>query len=142
MRVWNFCITFFCLIYSGFLIGQNQEDTAKCTLMRDTISKKEYYLNTDTPPKYPEGNELMFAYLKNNIKVPDKCYKKSQIVFLSYIVETSGKLSLLYILRSSDAVLANELMRVIGTMPKWIPATCNKKPVPGHVIIPFRFTVK
>jgi hypothetical protein len=38
--------------------------------------------------------------------------------------------------------LANEVIKIISAMPRWIPGYCNGKPVYTKVVLPFKYSKK
>jgi len=66
-------------------------------------------------------------YIKNNLKYPDSALKKNieGTEYLSFVIEKSGAISNIRILRSSNKIFDYEATRVISLMPKWTPGRQN-----------------
>lgn len=60
-------------------------------------------------------------------------------VYVSFVVEKNGTLSGAQVLRSVDASLSTEALRLVNTMPKWTPATIGGKAVRCRMIVPIAF---
>jgi TonB family protein len=88
------------------------------------------YNQVDEYPQFPGG---INKYLADNIKYPEDA-KKNNIqgyVYLSFVVEKDGSISTIRVMRSPNASLSNEAIRVVSTTPKWTPG--KKKGVPVRV---------
>lgn len=121
----------------SFSYGQ-KTDTLICKIIYDNSINRDYYKTTDTPPSYKGSNELMFAYLRNNILIPKNCEKGNYNMYAELIVEQDGKLTFLkFIKTNAPKELNDAFKKVIATMPNWTPATCNKKNVASYFILPF-----
>ncbi len=94
-------------------------------------------------PSFPGGDVAMQEFIKNNIRYPDK-EKKDKIsgrVFVELIVEKDGSLSNLHIKRDvpGGPGLSQEALRLIDSMPKWIPGKEKGKKVRVDLVLPISF---
>jgi len=95
----------------------------------------------DVPAEFPGGVVAMNNFIYNNTRLPaparaQKIYGK---VSVSFIVEETGKISTIEIVKSLGYGCDEELMRVIASMPDWKPATAYGKPVSTRWVIPVVF---
>lgn len=81
---------------------------------------------TEIMAHYPGGNDKFNDYLFANINVPDNL--KQQQIVVSFVINTNGKLSDIFLSDDLDPLLASEVMRVMENSPKWIPAQKNGSP--------------
>ena len=101
---------------------------------------------TKIPEKNPEpigGYEAMYAYLKSNLKYPERP-RTNNIqgqIFVEFVVEKDGTISHVKILAGVDPELDQEAMRVVKLMPKWKPGEQLGKPVRCLFNIPIKFTI-
>jgi TonB family protein len=94
-------------------------------------------------PEYPGGHEALFAYISENIKYPEKA-KKEKIqgrVFVSFVVEKSGKVTNVSILRGIGGGCDEESLRVVSEMPIWKPGLQDGKPVRVQFNLPIKFAL-
>lgn len=125
------------------LKSQSQIDTTRCKVHHDKTAKRDYYIFTDTEPKYPDGRELMMAYIKNHIDLPISCYQIEETAYLQFIIDKKGKITFLKALKPfNHPDIMKEILRAIDKMPKWTPGTCKGKPVDAVVNIPIKFSLK
>lgn len=109
----------------------------------ETVQEPEIFEVTDEPASFPGGMEALKKYLAENIKYPQTAKDQgiSGKAYLKFIVSDKGAISNVKILRGvpdcpeCDA----EAIRVIKTMPKWIPGRINGKVVNSYFILPIQF---
>lgn len=82
-------------------------------------------------PSFPGGDEARVKYMVSNIKYPENARKNGiqGKVFVTFVVEKSGKITDIRVLKSVDEELDKESVRVISEMPKWKPGMDGGKPV-------------
>ncbi|MBO4723236.1 MAG: energy transducer TonB [Muribaculaceae bacterium] len=81
------------------------------------------YDNAKYPPEYPGGNEGLMKFLSENIKYPKSAEKNGVqgTVVLQFVVEKSGAISNVKVVKSVDKALDNEAVRVVKRMKHFIP---------------------
>lgn len=74
-------------------------------------------------PEFPGGHEELLKFLGERIKYPLDAQRRGAEgrVQLTFVVEKDGRLTNIAVLRSVDAVLDAEAIRVATSMPRWIP---------------------
>jgi TonB family protein len=102
---------------------------------------KDYVENPDVQAEFPGGTAAMLSYIRQNIYYPEMA-KDNGIkgrVFISFLVDASGKVKDPTVLKSASAMLDNEALRVIRNMPRWTAAKKNGLPVTSKMVIPINF---
>ena len=87
-------------------------------------TKTEYYKETVNNPGGAEG---LILYFSQNIKYPAVA-KENGIqgrVVCTFVVERDGSITDVQVARSVDQSLDKEAVRVLKSMPKWIPGSQN-----------------
>jgi TonB family protein len=112
---------------------------------------KEYKPNADgvyyevqVLPEFQGGIPALQDYLIKNIQYPEQA-KKDTItgkVYVQFIVDETGKVGGAKILKSANPLLDAEAIRVISSMPAWIPGKNNGKMVKVAYTIPIMFALK
>ncbi len=94
-----------------------------------------------TNASFPGGDEACMMWLQGNIKYPAVCQENGiqGRVTVSFIVGTDGAITEVEVVRSPDEHLSMEALRVVKSMPKWIPATYEGKPVRSRYNLPVMF---
>ena len=95
-------------------------------------------------PEYPGGQAALIEYISNNVKYPDDAAKKKVEgkVFVTFVVDTDGKITDVSLLRKVFPSLDAEAIRVISAMPNWIPGKQKGQVVRVKYTVPIMFRLK
>ena len=95
-------------------------------------------------PQFPGGPSAMMQFLSDNIKYPVAAEEKRQQgrVIVTFIVECDGTVTNAKVAMSAGEYLDNEALRVIKSMPHWIPGTQGGNPVRVKYTAPVTFRLK
>ena len=95
-------------------------------------------------PEYPGGQAALFEYLSKNIKYPADAEKKKVEgkVFVTFVVDTDGKITDVSLMRKVFPSLDAEAIRVISAMPNWIPGKQKGQVVRVKYTVPIIFRLK
>jgi protein TonB len=99
------------------------------------------YQTAEVMPSYPGGNDALMKYLSTNLKYPENA-KSSKIqgkVFVSFVVNSDGKVSNVKVLRGISGGCDEEAVRVVQAMPNWIPGKQKGNNVPVQFNLPIQF---
>jgi hypothetical protein len=104
----------------------NDEEASNDSTASDTAAVKEdtkIYLSSDLPPEFPGGAEAMKSWLTENVKYPAAAKKDKLIglVEVTAVIEKNGSLSDVQVKHDIGGGCGDEAVRVIKTMPTWIP---------------------
>ncbi|MBQ8222445.1 MAG: M56 family metallopeptidase [Bacteroidales bacterium] len=130
-------------------VNANEEKKPTSTADVKTNEQKELYAATQDSiykvaqemPQFPGGvNELM-KYLQENIKYPQsaKDKKVEGRVFVTFVIEKDGSITNAQVMRGIDEACDVEALRVVNSMPKWIPAKQEGEAVRSQFTVPFIF---
>ena len=118
-------------------------EPVKAQKKRDTVVQEDTVAPfVDVEPEYPGGMKALYAFLGENTVYPKEAQdaKYEGTTQLKFIIDKYGVVDSVTILRSSGyEVLDDEAVRVVKSMPKWIPGKVNGKPVATYYRIPIRF---
>ncbi|WP_316755781.1 energy transducer TonB [Pedobacter aquatilis] len=112
------------------------------TNMESKAQKVYDFVSVDKVPDYPGGMKSFYEYLGKSIKFPEAA-KKNKIqgkVFLSFIVEQTGKLTDVEVVKGLTKETNDEAVRVLKESPKWNAGTIKGKPVRVKYNIAVNFT--
>ena len=95
-------------------------------------------------PEYPGGQAALFEYLSKNIKYPADAEKKKVEgkVFVTFVVDSDGKITDVSLLKKVFPSLDAEAIRVISAMPNWIPGKQKGQVVRVKYTVPIMFRLK
>jgi protein TonB len=107
----------------------------------ETPAEEPSTIQADAMPQYPGGQVAMNRYLFDHLKYPASA-SSQQIegrVWCSFTVGEEGALSDIRVERGVYRSLDQEAVRVLQTMPAWIPGTLRGRPVRVKVYLPIVF---
>jgi TonB family protein len=109
----------------------------------DEAGKEIKYTPMEVQPEFPGGEEKMMSWLAKNVRYPSGAQKaRAQgLIVVSYLVDASGQISNIEILRSIHLNLDAEAIRVAKLLPKFKPGTIEGKPTDMVYILPLRFAI-
>ncbi len=99
------------------------------------------FMVPDEEAQFPGGQEAMYRYIRMNLKYPEMA-KEAGIegkVYLSFIIDTSGSVIHIKIIKSANEMFNKESIRCIENMPKWTPAKMNHKKIRTGYNLPLSF---
>jgi len=93
-------------------------------------------------PKYPGGKTKMYEFIKKNLKYPplSKKYNLGGKVVVDFKIDTDGYVCDIYIHETVNSELDKEAIRIIKSMPKWIPGYHDGIAVSVKYRIPINFS--
>lgn len=93
-------------------------------------------------PEFPGGKEALFRFLNENVKYPAVAVANriQGRVICQFVVEKDGTITDVVVVKSGgDASLDKEAVRVLKSMPKWIPGKQKGQPVRVKYTVPVSF---
>lgn len=95
-------------------------------------------------PKFPGGEEAMQKYIYDNLKYPVVAQESGVQgrVTLRFVVTKDGSISDVQVVRGIDPSCDREALRVVKSMPRWLPGQQNGKNVPVYFTLPIVFKLK
>ena len=92
-------------------------------------------------PSFPGGNAAMMNYLSQNIKYPVIAEENGiqGRVVVQFVVGKDGHISDVRVAKSVDPSLDKEAVRVVRSMPRWIPGKQNGQAVTVRYTLPVTF---
>jgi protein TonB len=87
------------------------------------ISDSTIYYIVDILPEFPGGELKLNEFIRENLVYPEKALKMNiqGRVYISFVVEKDGSLTNLEILKGIGYGCDEEVLRLVKSMPKWIP---------------------
>ena len=100
-------------------------------------------LVTEKLPMFPGGKEALFQYISNEMEYPKQALRKriEGIVYVNFLVDVSGKINHVRLLKGIGYGCDEEAMHIIKHMPDWIPGMQNEKEVSVSLNLPIRFSI-
>ena len=106
--------------------------------------KQEIFTAVEQMPQFPGGDAALMKYLSSHINYPPMAAENNVQgkVILQFVVGTDGRVGEVKIARSVDKDLDKEAMRVVKSLPKFIPGRQNGQAVPVWYTLPVSFKLQ
>lgn len=124
--------------------GQDVNDEQPNYYNTSQESQEKVYDVVEEMPSFPGGQSALMLYLGNNIQYPVEAQENGVQgrVIISFVVENDGGISHVKVAKSADPALDREAMRVVESMPKWIPGKQNGECVRVRYSVPVVFRLE
>ncbi|MFO7998733.1 MAG: energy transducer TonB [Bacteroidales bacterium] len=105
------------------------------------VEDPEIFVVVEEMPMFPGGEPARIDYLSKILRYPRLAMETGieGTVFLTFVVEEDGSISGVRVLRGIGGGCDEEAIRVVKSMPKWIPGKQRGIPVKVHFNMPVRF---
>jgi protein TonB len=126
-------LSFLSLVFLNFSFCQTlPEETLLTVCSCDSVDHK---------PEFPGGFEELKKFITNNVVYPDsaKHHLIEGFVLVQVIVDENGKTESATVLKPVNEYLDKEAIRVVKSMPDWVPGLKNGENVKCSLKIPFNF---
>ena len=104
---------------------------------------EEFFMVVENMPEFPGGDLGLMKYIQKNVRYPPiaKEYNITGKVFVQFIVDKTGVVTNVKVVRGVDKNLDAEAVRVVKSLPKYKPGKQRGKPVRVMFTIPINFTL-
>ncbi|BEG98540.1 M56 family metallopeptidase [Bacteroides sedimenti] len=107
-------------------------------------SSSNVYTAVEQMPQFPGGETALMRYIFDNIKYPSSSHQNGVQgkVYTEVTISETGEVKNAKILRSLDPFCDAEALRVVNSLPKWIPGKQNGVNVPVKYVLPITFKLQ
>ncbi len=127
-----------------FVPEEKSEATQNKTNQYNKIPEGEdMFFIVEKMPEFPGGESALRQFIANNIIYPELA-KDNGIqgkVYVTFVVSKSGSVANAKIARGVDPLLDKEALRVVNSLPAWIPGYQEGKPVNVSYTVPINFVL-
>lgn len=111
------------------------------SIAQNSESNEEPMDFAENDPQFPGGDDSMRIYIQENISYPEEARKLGEqgVVYVQFIVEKDGSLSNVKVVRGVSESLDAESVRVVKSMPNWIPGEQDGKKVRVRFTLPISY---
>lgn len=120
------------------------EEYIPVVMEEEEVEEAEIFTVVESMPEFPGGQIAMMKYLNKNMEYPQMA-RESGIhgrVYVTFVVETDGRVTDIRILRGIGGGCDEEAVRVVENMPKWTAGKQRGKPVRVQFNLPIIFTLQ
>lgn len=106
-----------------------------------TPEKIVLFSDVDKKAEFPGGQKALIKYLSENIHYPEQSRHNNVqgVVLVKFIVDSSGSISHVEIIRGVNDELDAEAKRVVEGMPRWVPGKNKGEAVSSWYTLPITF---
>ena len=110
----------------------------------ELASQPDVFDQVAEAPEFPGGFAAMIQYLSNNVRYPKDAKEAGTEgrVIVSFIVEKDGSISNARVTKPTYSSLDEEALRLVSTMPKWMPGKQDGEAVRVKYSVPVSFRLK
>ena len=123
------------------VLKQNQQVVEEVTVKEE---ETKVFDVVEQMPQFPGGDAALMQFLSSHIKYPAVAEENGiqGRVVCTFVVERDGSVSNVMVARGCDPSLDKEAVRVIKSMPKWIPGKQNGSSVRVKYTVPVTFKLQ
>lgn len=109
--------------------------------INEDIEVESFFPIIQSCASFPGGDEELRIFVKKNLKYPEEAADNNieGSVLVSFTVTKAGEIRDIQIIRKVDALCDAEAVRIVKSMPRWIPCCPNKTPVACSFTLPISF---
>jgi protein TonB len=136
----------------AFDVKGNDEAAGEVLKAKEVIAQPEPPKEEETKvfdvveqmPSFPGGPSALMQFLSSNIKYPVVAEENGVQgrVVCTFVVERDGSITDVRVIKSVDPSLDKEAVRVVKSMPKWIPGKQNGSAVRVKYTVPVTFRLQ
>lgn len=108
------------------------------------VNDNQVFTAVEQMPQFPGGEAELMKYLSTHIKYPTMAMENNiqgQVV-VQFVVQKDGSIGEVKVVRSKDPDLDREAVRVVKTLPNFIPGKMNGQAVNVWYTLPVRFKLQ
>ena len=112
--------------------------------VNDSTGKVEIFADPEQQPYFPGGETALLKYLQENVKYPTKAVKDSiqGRVVVQFLIDPAGYVGEVKVVRSVSEELDAEAVRVVKTLPRFVPGRIFGKAVSAWYTLPVTFKLQ
>ena len=106
--------------------------------------EEKVFTAVEQMPQFPGGEAELMKYISNNIKYPTMAMENNiqGRVVVQFVVTSTGKIGEVKVVRSKDPDLDKEAVRVVKSLPNFIPGKMNGQAVNVWYTLPITFKLQ
>ena len=155
MRLFKFTLLTLTCLLSCFAYAQENDKPVPPPPIEEEVPSDEIFTIVQEMPRFPGCEDMegtsdekkkcaetkMLEYISDNIQYPTEARKKKieGMAVVSFVVEKDGTITQPKLARDLDGGCGEEALRIVESMPKWIPGKQRNQPIRVQFNLPVRF---
>ena len=113
-------------------------------VVEEEVVEQEIFKIVEEMPAFPGGEAKLMEYVAKNVKYPQIARETGVQgrVYVNFVVEPDGSVSNVSVLRGIGSGCDEEAIRIVKSMPKWIPGNQRGKAVRVSYMLPVNFKLQ
>jgi TonB family protein len=109
-----------------------------------SFDAKKLFGGPERPASFPGGQASLTDYLSKNLAYPEYAIENEiqGRVYVRFIIDKNGFVKNPVIMKGVHPALDREAMRVVSTMPRWVPGTNRGKRGDSYFNLPITFKLE
>lgn len=105
---------------------------------------EKIFTAVEEAPQFPGGEAELYKYIGNHLNYPEMALQNNiqGRVTVQFVVEKDGSVGEVKVVRGKDPDLDKEAVRVVKSLPKFIPGKMNGQSVRVWYTLPINFKIK
>ena len=124
----------------------NGKDIAdlKEVITQAPVEEEKPYVAVEQMPEFPGGPAELLSFIAKNLHYPTIAQENGiqGKVYIRFVVSKAGMVQDVTVMKSLDPYCDKEAIRVIKSLPKWIPGRQNGVNVPVYYTVPITFKLQ
>lgn len=105
---------------------------------------EQVFVSVEQMPKFPGGDAELMKYIQEHLRYPTMAAENNiqGKVVVQFVVTKNGSIGEVKVIRSRDQDLDKEAVRVVKSLPNFIPGRMNGQPVNVWYTLPINFKLQ
>jgi len=128
------------LIFIAFACNHKESNQSQNTI-KTSKTEDQIFNIVENMPEFPGGEMALRTFIADSIRYPIEAQEKKiqGKVYISFVVNKTGKVINAKVVRGVDPSLDNEALRVVNSLPEWKPGRQHGKKVNVNYTVPILF---
>ncbi len=111
--------------------------------VQEDAVEEEIFVVAEKSAIFPGGPLKLQKFIEDNIRYPEAALEQniSGTVYVKFVIEKDGGIDLPQVVKGVDSLLDQEALRIVNTLPHFIPAEQHGKAVRMWYSLPIRFSL-
>lgn len=116
----------------------------KEVIVQEPVEETKPYTMVEQMPQFPGGDKELLSYIARNLRYPPMAAENGTQgkVYIRFVVSATGQVKEVTVIRSLDPHCDKEALRVVASLPDWIPGKQNGRNVPVYYTVPITFKLQ
>lgn len=116
---------------------EHGKDIAELKEIAQDVSDEEPFNAVEEMPQFPGGDQAMYDWLYKNLNYPYTAQERGiqGTVWIRFVVSKTGKVERAEVARGIDSACDKEALRVVSSLPDFIPGRQNGRNVPVYFMV-------